>query len=73
MFALWQNTSLHISIIENQIPKVVIATLDPNPIVKGEGVQTLIKHGVQVKTTICETEAKMLNKRFLLFTKKDHI
>lgn len=57
-------------IIENKIPKVVIATLDPNPIVKGEGVQTLIKHGVQVKTTICETETKMLNKRFFTFYKK---
>jgi diaminohydroxyphosphoribosylaminopyrimidine deaminase/5-amino-6-(5-phosphoribosylamino)uracil reductase len=54
-------------IIEHKIAKVVIACLDPNPLVAGKGVTQLEQAGVEVIVGILEKDAKELNKRFIHF------
>lgn len=54
-------------IIEQKIPRVVIATLDPFPEVAGRGVELLRKHGIDVITGVMEEEARWLNRRFIHF------
>jgi len=54
-------------IIEYHIPKVVIAVEDPNPLVKGKGIQKLRQHGCEVVLGVLEKESKELNKRFITF------
>lgn len=46
------------------LKKVVIATLDSNPEVRGRGVEILKKAGVEVEVGVLSDEAKELNKRF---------
>lgn len=48
------------AIIEAGLKRVVIATLDPNPIVSGKGRQELLDSGIDVITGVCEGEAKKL-------------
>lgn len=57
-------------IIERGIKKVVIATLDPNPKVAGNGVKKLQQAGVEVMVGILEKEAQWLNRRFFSFQQK---
>lgn len=58
-------------IVKTGIPKVVIATLDPNPKVSGQGVKILKNAGIEVSTGILAKEAQELNKNFICyFTKK---
>lgn len=54
-------------IIEHQLAKVVIACLDPNPLVAGKGVMQLKNAGIEVEIGVLETEAKQLNKRFIYY------
>lgn len=53
------------ALIEAGISKVVVATLDPNPKVSGQGVARLEQAGVEVVVGVCETQAKELNAGFL--------
>ncbi len=55
------------AIIAHKITKVVVAMLDPNPLVSGRGVQKLTEHGITVKTGILESESADLNEPFLKF------
>jgi diaminohydroxyphosphoribosylaminopyrimidine deaminase / 5-amino-6-(5-phosphoribosylamino)uracil reductase len=57
-------------IIRSGIPKVIIATKDPNPVVTGKGIQQLKEAGIEVVNGILEKEACELNKRFFTFHKK---
>ena len=57
-------------IIEKKIPKVVIACLDPNPLVAGRGVKMLEDAGIEIKTGVLENEARLLNKRFITYQEK---
>ena len=57
-------------IIKRKIEKVVIATLDPNPINSGKGVQELRRGKIEIETGICEEEAKKVNEAFFKFMKK---
>ena len=54
-------------IIENNIPNVVIGTVDSNIKVAGKGIQKLIEAGKNVTVGVLEEECKELNKRFFTF------
>lgn len=51
-------------IIEEKIKRVVIGTLDVNPLVSGNGVKKLKKAGIDVKVGVLEKECLELNKFF---------
>lgn len=53
------------ALIDAGIKRVVIAMMDPNPLVAGNGVQRLEAHGIVVKTGILESEAGALNPGFI--------
>jgi diaminohydroxyphosphoribosylaminopyrimidine deaminase/5-amino-6-(5-phosphoribosylamino)uracil reductase len=52
-------------IISQQIPKVIIGTIDPYDEVAGKGVEKLKKHGCEVVVGVLVEECVELNKRFL--------
>ncbi len=54
-------------IISHQIPRVVLAMRDPNPLVAGRGIARLKEHGVEVIEGVCEEKAIDLNRRFITF------
>ncbi|MFN4083738.1 MAG: bifunctional diaminohydroxyphosphoribosylaminopyrimidine deaminase/5-amino-6-(5-phosphoribosylamino)uracil reductase RibD [Bacteroidia bacterium] len=54
-------------IIEYGIKHVVVAMVDPNPLVAGKGIQILKQAGVIVETNVLEEEARFLNRRFIHF------
>lgn len=49
------------AILEAGIKRVVLAQLDPNPLVSGKGKQFLESHGLSVETGLLEEEARALN------------
>lgn len=57
-------------IIEMGIPKVVIGTTDPNPLVHGKGIKLLQNAGIEVVTNVLDNESEELNKRFNCFHQK---
>ncbi|MEK9614463.1 MAG: bifunctional diaminohydroxyphosphoribosylaminopyrimidine deaminase/5-amino-6-(5-phosphoribosylamino)uracil reductase RibD, partial [Flavobacteriaceae bacterium] len=57
-------------IIRHKIPKVVIASKDPNPIVSGRGISMLLDVGCEVVTGVLESEANELNRRFFTYQNK---
>ncbi|MCK7523382.1 MAG: bifunctional diaminohydroxyphosphoribosylaminopyrimidine deaminase/5-amino-6-(5-phosphoribosylamino)uracil reductase RibD [Ignavibacteriales bacterium] len=54
-------------IIKEKIKRVVIGTLDINPLVSGNGVRALKKAGIEVKVGVLEKECIELNKFFFKF------
>jgi diaminohydroxyphosphoribosylaminopyrimidine deaminase / 5-amino-6-(5-phosphoribosylamino)uracil reductase len=57
-------------IIENKIGKVVIGTMDMNPLVSGTGIRKLKRAGVDVKVGVLEKECIQLNRFFFKFITK---
>lgn len=57
-------------IIANEIPNVVVGTVDPNEKVAGNGIKKLIAAGANVTVGILEKECNELNKRFFTFHQK---
>lgn len=53
-----------LALIEAKISRVVIATLDPNPLVSGKGVEELRSAGIKVESGLLEQEAIMQNLGF---------
>jgi diaminohydroxyphosphoribosylaminopyrimidine deaminase (EC 3.5.4.26)/5-amino-6-(5-phosphoribosylamino)uracil reductase (EC 1.1.1.193) len=53
------------AIIDASVQRVVIATLDPNPLVSGQGLALLEAAGIQVNVGLLENEALMLNRGFI--------
>ncbi|MDX5476517.1 MAG: bifunctional diaminohydroxyphosphoribosylaminopyrimidine deaminase/5-amino-6-(5-phosphoribosylamino)uracil reductase RibD [Bacillaceae bacterium] len=51
-------------LIDKKVSKVVIATLDPNPLVSGNGVKRLEEAGIEVIVGVEEESAKKLNDVF---------
>ena len=56
-------------IIKEKIKRVVIGTLDLNPLVSGNGVKALKKAGIDVKVGVLDKECVELNKFFFKFIK----
>ena len=54
-------------IIENNIKRVVIGTLDMNPLVSGNGVKKLKSAGIDVKVGVLENDCINLNKFFFKY------
>lgn len=54
-------------ILEMGIPKVVVASQDPNPQVAGKGLQMLREKGVEVISGVLEKEATELNRNFYTY------
>jgi len=57
-------------LIRHRVKKVVISTLDPNPLVSGQGIQKLQDAKIQVITGMLQNEGKELNRRFFSFIEK---
>lgn len=57
-------------IIKNNIPRVIIGSIDPNSIVSGKGLKKLNNSGIKVITGILEDKSIELNKRFFIYYKK---
>ena len=57
-------------LIREKVKKVVIANLDSNPIVVGEGLRKLRAAGIELITGILSNEGRELNKRFFTFMEK---
>ncbi|MEJ5173243.1 MAG: bifunctional diaminohydroxyphosphoribosylaminopyrimidine deaminase/5-amino-6-(5-phosphoribosylamino)uracil reductase RibD [Hydrogenothermaceae bacterium] len=58
------------AIIEEGISRVVVATLDPNPLVAGKGIEILKNKGIEVEVGVLEREAKRLNEDFFTYITK---
>jgi diaminohydroxyphosphoribosylaminopyrimidine deaminase/5-amino-6-(5-phosphoribosylamino)uracil reductase len=52
------------AIIKNKIKRLVIGSIDPNPLVSGKSVNILKEKGIEVKIGILEKECTHLNKEF---------
>lgn len=52
-------------IIESKIPRVVVGSSDPNPLVAGRGIRMLREAGVEVKEGVLKEECDELNRRFM--------
>lgn len=55
------------AILRSGIAKVIIAMVDPNPLVSGRGIKQLQANGVEVVTGVLEDEAKILNEVFIKY------
>ena len=52
-------------IVEKGIPRVIIGSLDPNPLVAGKGVKIIRDAGVDVSCGVLEKECVDINRRFM--------
>ncbi|ABL02521.1 5-amino-6-(5-phosphoribosylamino)uracil reductase [Candidatus Ruthia magnifica str. Cm (Calyptogena magnifica)] len=57
------------AIIHSGVKKVIIAMLDPNPLVNGKGVVMLENAGIEVKIGLLENDALTLNQGFIKYMK----
>ncbi|MBF7688317.1 bifunctional diaminohydroxyphosphoribosylaminopyrimidine deaminase/5-amino-6-(5-phosphoribosylamino)uracil reductase RibD [Acinetobacter rathckeae] len=54
-----------LALVKAGVKNVVIANLDPNPLVAGKGIDILKQAGISVRHGLCDAEAKKLNLGFL--------
>jgi len=55
------------ALIKAEVANVVIATLDPNPLVAGRGAAMLRDAGIEVVTGVCEEQSNLMNEVFNKF------
>jgi len=58
------------AIIGSGIKRVVIGSLDPNPLVSGKGVNILKEHGIEVVENVLKEECDKLNEVFFHYIRK---
>lgn len=52
------------ALIKAQVKEVFVATVDPNPLVAGKGIEKLRAHGIKVQIGLLEQQARVLNRIF---------
>ena len=57
------------AIINSGIKKVVVATLDPNPLMSGKGIKALKTAGIEVVVGVLERESQAMNEVFFHYIK----
>jgi diaminohydroxyphosphoribosylaminopyrimidine deaminase/5-amino-6-(5-phosphoribosylamino)uracil reductase len=57
-------------VIQSKVKRIVIGMEDPNPLVKGRGVEALKKAGIEVELGILEKECRRLNEAFCKYILK---
>lgn len=57
-------------LLEVKPKRVVVANVDPNPLVAGKGLEKLKQAGIDVEVGVMSDEGKRLNKRFFTFMEK---
>ena len=57
-------------LIKHQVKKVIVAVPDPNPLVRGQGIDKLEKAEIQVETGILKDQALEVNRRFFTYINK---
>ena len=55
------------AVIQSNISKVVIGTLDPNPRVNGRSVETLRQQGIETRVGVLEEECRSLNEAYFKY------
>lgn len=60
-------------IIKHKFKSVIVALKDPNPLVAGQGIEKLIKAGIQVRLGILEEKAILLNQKFISYIRTQDI
>lgn len=53
------------ALIKAGVARVVIGMQDPNPLVAGKGIRMLEAAGIEVRSGVCETDARALNPGFI--------
>ncbi len=57
-------------LIRKRVKRVVIGTLDPNPLVTGQGIQKLRAAGIEVEIGVMEQECRKVNEVFFHYMEK---
>jgi diaminohydroxyphosphoribosylaminopyrimidine deaminase/5-amino-6-(5-phosphoribosylamino)uracil reductase len=57
-------------LVSNNVKRVVVANLDSNPLVAGQGIKKLRDAGIEVITGVLDKQGRELNKRFFTFIEK---
>ncbi len=52
-------------IIAKKVRRVVVAMIDPNPLVNGAGMRKLRAHGIATRVGVCREQAERLNRHYL--------
>lgn len=59
-------------IIARKVRRVVMAMIDPNPLVRGAGLARLQAAGIETRVGVCGQEAERLNRHYLKFMRSGH-